>query len=331
MVTELLEGETQPARLNASAIPWHQTAEICAAIADGIAAAHSKGIIHRDLKPENIFLTADGRVKVLDFGLARWSPSHPAQEGVTVSATHTVPGAVMGTVGYMSPEQVRGEKAEPPSDIFSLGCVIYEMVAGQRAFARESAVQTMAAILESNPPPLAESGKPVPQKLDELVKRCLEKQPQQRLQSARELSDCLKDLSRESNVTAGHIPPPARTTRRSTLLWALAAMSLLAAAGGLFWWSQAAKPVESIAVLPFVNASGNSEVEYLSDGITESLINALSRAPPTSRSYVAQCSVSVQGPREGRTSNRPRPPGPSGANRKDGAARRQSVDQHGID
>jgi len=276
-VTELLEGETLRARVKASAVPWRQTVEICAGIAEGIAAAHSKGIIHRDLKPENIFLTADGRVKILDFGLARWKPSHSLQEEETITATATAPGAVMGTVGYMSPEQVRGETAEAPSDIFSLGCVIYEMIAGRRAFARESAVQTMAAILESNPPTLAESGKAVPQDLDQLVTRCLEKKPAQRLQSAQTLSVALKDLLRDSAVSK-RVPSPLRKRRRSAIFGPVAALSMLAA-GGVYWWGNGAKPAESLAVLPFVNASGNPEVEYLSDGITESLINAMSRVP----------------------------------------------------
>ncbi len=138
VVMELLEGETLRDRVGRLAVPWRKAVEIGVAIAEGLAAAHSKGIIHRDLKPENIFLTSDGRVKILDFGLARWKPSTGTKTDPN-APTETKEGTVMGTVGYMSPEQIRGTAAEAPSDIFSLGCVLYEMVTGQRAFAGPTA------------------------------------------------------------------------------------------------------------------------------------------------------------------------------------------------
>src|SRR6266540_1100662 len=133
-VMELLEGETLRSRLSGSELPWREAVEIGAAVADGLAAAHGKGIVHRDLKPENIFLTSDGRVKILDFGLARVKPPASPQDKSSIP-TETEAGTIMGTVGYMSPEQVRGEPADAPSDIFSLGCVLYEMLSGRRAFA----------------------------------------------------------------------------------------------------------------------------------------------------------------------------------------------------
>jgi serine/threonine protein kinase len=146
-VTELLEGETLRERLDSPAALARKTAvEISAAIAEGLAAAHSKGIVHRDLKPENIFLTSDGRVKILDFGLARVIPL--SQEAESSDRTQTIEGMVMGTVGYMSPEQVRGERAAATGDIFAVGCILYEMLSRRRAFARETAAQTMPAILE---------------------------------------------------------------------------------------------------------------------------------------------------------------------------------------
>ena len=160
VVTELLEGEILRTRL-ARPMPWRKAVEIGLALADGLAAAHTKGVVHRDLKPENIFLTSDGRVKILDFGLASYRPA-AAPPAASSVPTQTDAGTVLGTVGYMSPEQVRGERADPPSDIFSLGCVLYEMLSGHRAFARETASQTMAAILEAQPPDLTRSGTEMP-------------------------------------------------------------------------------------------------------------------------------------------------------------------------
>src|SRR5262249_51963200 len=143
------------------------------AIADGLAAAHSKGIVHRDLKPENIFLTEDGRVKILDFGLARSTGISTAEKADAETVTEA--GVILGTVGYMSPEQVRGTPADARSDIFSLGCVLYEMAVGRRAFARETSAQTLAAILEAQPLELATTGKAVPAGLKNVIMHCLEK------------------------------------------------------------------------------------------------------------------------------------------------------------
>lgn len=153
-VAELLEGHTLRSHLQRSPLPWRKAVETGITIADGLAAAHSKGIIHRDLKPENIFLTSDGRVKILDFGLARWTPF--ATSGPAGAPTVTKENMIMGTVGYMSPEQVRDTSADARSDIFSLDCVLYEMVAGRRAFSRETSAQTMAAIVEAQPADIAQ-------------------------------------------------------------------------------------------------------------------------------------------------------------------------------
>ena len=273
-VTELLEGETLRIHLGRGPLAWRQAADIAASIADGLSAAHHKGIIHRDLKPENIFLTGDGHVKILDFGLARWKPANPAHDG-SMAPTETQSGMVMGTVGYMSPEQVRGEAAEAANDLFSLGCVLYEMISGRRAFARQTAVQTMHAILEHQPPPLPELGKPIPQELDTIVSRCLEKDFGRRIQSARDLSVALKDMlssSGNSHLTSA----PSRLRLRTAISIAL---MILMVAAAVFWSGRSGSRLESIAVLPFVNASGNPDMEYLSDGITESLINSLSQLP----------------------------------------------------
>src|SRR5213595_2046447 len=161
-VMELLEGQTLRTRLAKGPIPWRSAVEIGVAIAEGLAAAHAKGITHRDLKPENLFLPSGGSLKILDFGLAQ---IQPLAGGLDETSPHvpraTEAGTVLGTVGYMAPEQVRGQPADARSDIFSLGCVLYEMVTGQRSFARETAVETMTAILHDEPPEVTESGKKV--------------------------------------------------------------------------------------------------------------------------------------------------------------------------
>ncbi len=195
-VMELLEGETLRGRLTRSAFAWREAAEVGAAVAEGLVAAHARGIIHRDLKPGNIFLTTDGQVKILDFGIARVQPKVTAavDSAATTLPAPTTPGTVIGTVGYMSPEQVRGEKAEAPSDIFAFGCVLYEMVTGRRAFARRTAAETIAAILTEDPPAPAATGQDLPPELDRLILRCLEKQPEDRFQSARDPALALKAI-----------------------------------------------------------------------------------------------------------------------------------------
>src|SRR5207247_7708339 len=163
--------------------------EVAAQIADGLAAAHAAGIAHRDLKPENVMVTRDGRAKILDFGLSR------QYAGAPVDATRTLPGTVMGTVGYMSPEQVRGQEADHRSDIFSFGSILYEMLSGRRAFKGDSAVETMSAILKSEPPDLVESNRSLNPAFERIVRHCLEKRPGERFQSARDLAFQLEALS----------------------------------------------------------------------------------------------------------------------------------------
>jgi serine/threonine protein kinase/tetratricopeptide (TPR) repeat protein len=274
-VMELLEGETLRSRLARGALPWRDAAEIGAAIADGLSTAHAKGIVHRDLKPDNIFLTTDGRPKVLDFGLASHALTGPA-DTETVPATRTNPGTVMGTVGYMSPEQVRGQPAGAAADMFSLGCVLYEMVAGRPPFARETAAQTMTAILEQAPAPLSTANTPVPRELDRVIARCLEKHPGARMQSARDLAFTLRNVARGSSV-ANAAPSRSRVGVKAVVA---AALSLLVASSlGVVYYRYHFAATNSIAILPFVNASGNPDMEYLGDGITETLINSLAQAP----------------------------------------------------
>ena len=179
VVMELLEGETLRDRVRRSAFPWRKAVEIGAAVADGLAAAHDKGIVHRDLKPENIFVTKDGLVKILDFGLARMEAlTAPERQGDLPTITlDTKPGAVMGTPAYMSPEQVRGEPADARSDIFSFGCVLYEVVTGNRPFGGKTPADTTAAILKEEPPDVSDTRKVVPPELGCMIRHCLEKRP----------------------------------------------------------------------------------------------------------------------------------------------------------
>ena len=207
-VTELLAGETLRDRLSRSPLPWRKTIELGVALAEGLATAHNKEIIHRDIKPANIFLTADGHVKILDFGLARWQETKSPQDE-TVTLDDTQAGAVMGTAGYMSPEQVRGETAGAPSDIFALGCVLYEAVTGRRAFPGKSAGDTMAAILKDDPPAIADSGRQAPAELERVIDRCLAKNPAQRFHSAHDLAFALRGLL---STTGGKSLPFLRAT-----------------------------------------------------------------------------------------------------------------------
>ncbi len=197
-VMELLDGETLRARLEAGALPARKALEIAAQVARGLAAAHERGIVHRDLKPDNLFLTANGQVKILDFGLARQSSfadSGSQLHAAPTRAPATEPGAVLGTVGYMAPEQVRGEAADSRSDLFSLGVVLYEMLTGHRAFARDSAVETMTAILREDPPDLERLEEKLSPSVVRLVQHCLEKRPGERFQSARDLAFDLQSLA----------------------------------------------------------------------------------------------------------------------------------------
>ena len=211
LVSELLEGETLRERLDRGAIPPRKTVEISSQIAAGLAAAHEKGVVHRDLKPENIFLTKDGRVKILDFGIAKLSPTR-GTDGPTFQMASTEPGMVLGTVGYMSPEQVRGESVDQRSDIFAFGAIIYEMLTGARAFKRASSIETLSAILKEDPADISESHPNVPPQLEKLVRRCLEKDRERRFQTARDLAFNLETLSTFSTPnTLSNIRTPTLT------------------------------------------------------------------------------------------------------------------------
>lgn len=235
VVSELLEGETLREQLNGTALPVRKAIDYALQIASGLAAAHAKGIVHRDLKPENLFVTKDGRVKILDFGLAKLIEPRDRSEVRTDLPTrkqHTDPGTVVGTVGYMSPEQVRGQRVDHRSDIFSLGAVLYEMLSGKRAFRGDSAIETLNAILKEDPPELSQPNSQINSALERVVIHCLEKNPEQRFQSARDVAFALESLN---GVSSGRTMTDAlpltsgRPKTREWLAWIVASVCLLAA------------------------------------------------------------------------------------------------------
>ena len=232
IVTELLEGETLRSRLLSGPLSVRKALDYAIQLAKGLAAAHEKGIVHRDLKPENLFVTKDGRVKILDFGLAKLKPE-TAESGQTDLKTvsgATQPGVVMGTMGYMSPEQVRGKPADKRSDLFAFGTILYEMLSGQRAFRGDTAADTITSILTKEPPDLSQTNKDVHPGLDRIVRHCLEKNPEERFESARDLAFDLEALSGVSSPTGvtGARALPAETVKRRR--WpALALAGLLGA------------------------------------------------------------------------------------------------------
>jgi serine/threonine protein kinase len=220
-VTELLEGETLRDRLTTQgALPVRKAIDIAVQIARGLAAAHDRGIVHRDLKPENIFVRMDGQVKILDFGLARHAAPASSGSGATETAAVTDPGTVMGTIGYMAPEQVRGGAVDARTDLFALGAVIHEMVSGQRAFRRETAAETMTAILREDPSELSTARPDISPALERIVRHCLEKNPAERFQTARDVAFALEAFSGTaiSSTTMATLPKPRRSWRTAAVV-----------------------------------------------------------------------------------------------------------------
>lgn len=265
IVTELLEGEELRAQLTNGAVPVRKAIDYAQQIAAGLAAAHEKGVVHRDLKPENLFVTKDGRVKILDFGLAKLKPlrNTPIGSEVETQKQITNPGTVMGTAAYMSPEQVRGEEVDHRSDLFSFGLILFEMLSGRRAFQRETMAETMTAILKDDLPELSETNAQISPQLEKIVRRCLEKQPERRFQTASDLGFALETLSTLSGPRlerSASSPALAERTVRSRLFgnvwlaWAVAVVFLVAATTALAILSFRQTPTEfpafRLAIVP---------------------------------------------------------------------------------
>src|SRR5215468_1766817 len=247
IATEYIDGQTLRERLNGDRLSPQAALDIATQIAAALTAAHKAGIVHRDIKPENVMLRRDGIVKVLDFGLAKLTEERPAavdSQAPTIAKAHTDPGTVLGTVGYMSPEQVRGQEADHRADIFSFGVILYEMLSGRRAFGGDSTVEVMNAILKEEPPGLGEMNAKISPQLEKIVRRCLEKQPERRFQSASDLGFALEALSAPSGSrletqaalsAATENAGAASVRKRERLAWLVAAVLLLGMLG--FAWA----------------------------------------------------------------------------------------------
>jgi eukaryotic-like serine/threonine-protein kinase len=284
---EFMAGKTLKQRLTAGPIPFDQLLEIAVQIADALDAAHSEGIVHRDLKPANIFITKRGQAKILDFGLAKLTgvqPNGAPAELATLEEHLTSPGTAVGTVAYMSPEQACGEELDQRTDLFSFGAVLYEMATGRMAFSGNTSALIFDSLLHKTPTSPVRVNPELPAELEYIINKALEKDRALRYQSAAEMLADLKRLRRNSSSTAVEVADrKARPSARSRkILWASAAVivvALIALAAFLWRGRSAQKEISSVAVLPFVNTSNDPNTEYLSDGITESLINDLSQVP----------------------------------------------------
>ncbi|HEY3202406.1 MAG TPA: serine/threonine-protein kinase, partial [Thermoanaerobaculia bacterium] len=268
IVTELLEGETLRSRLVGGALSVRKAIDYAVQIAHGLAAAHEKGIVHRDLKPENLFVTKDGRVKILDFGLAKLSP--PPEEGsqVVTMTRQTEPGVLLGTVGYMSPEQARGQALDKRTDIWSLGCVLYEMLVGRPAFAGQTVSDTLAAILDREPDWDSLPGE-TPPAVAAMLRRCLRKDRERRLHDiadARlELEDTIAggvkvESSPRAAASAARLP-----SRGRAIPWGIAAIALLLAAVATWRGERGSAPpparLQRLSIFPLARSARVGEVD----------------------------------------------------------------------
>ncbi len=257
LVSELLDGETLRHRMQDGTIPTRKALDYAVQIANGLAAAHDKGVVHRDLKPENIFVTEESHIKILDFGLAKQNVPGESEKTVTLA---TEPGMVLGTVGYMSPEQVRGESADSRSDIFSFGAILYEMLTGTRAFRGGSSVETLHAILKENPPQILSAEGKISPGTERLMRRCMEKASGERFQSARDLAFAIEALSGSSGTEALAIPAQEKQPfwERNWRLWCAASAGLLLAVAPTLWLRHSAPVVKFLQLTNDSYAKNNS-------------------------------------------------------------------------
>ena len=283
-VTELLEGETLRGKLDTGPIAQKQAIDYALQAAKGLSAAHERGIVHRDLKPENLFVSKDGHLKILDFGLAKKVEAITPEEKTSAATDsgHTEPGTVMGTMGYMSPEQVRGLAVDHRSDLFSLGTILYEMLSGKRAFKRDTASDTIAAILKEDPLELTQSGRNISPALDHIVRHCLEKDRSRRFQSAQDIAFALSEASSPTTVSGVQLASPPAGKKK--VLIALAAAVVVLAVVGILLMRRPQRSggeaggVKRVAVLPFENL-GAPEDDYFADGIADAVRGKLTSVP----------------------------------------------------
>jgi serine/threonine protein kinase/tetratricopeptide (TPR) repeat protein len=277
LVSELLEGETLREQVKRGPAPPKKAIDYALQIAHGLAAAHEKGVVHRDLKPENLFVTRDGRVKILDFGLAKLLHTD-GETQLTKQTLDTQPGAVLGTVGYMAPEQVRGLAADHRADIFAFGAILYELLTGKRAFHRSTFADTMSAILNEDPLPVSQTMPNIPPALERAVQRCLEKSPDQRFQSASDLAFALELSSDVSRVATS---VPASVKSRTPWKWITATgIALILVSGVLLWWNSRASArlteKDTVVLSDFANSTGDP---IFDDTLKQALTAALRQSP----------------------------------------------------
>jgi serine/threonine protein kinase/Flp pilus assembly protein TadD len=280
LTMEFIDGSSLVRLIPKDGMPLDRLLNVAIPLVDAISAAHQTGITHRDLKPANVMVTTDGRVKVLDFGLAKLREPSRAELAVSAIPTEalTGEGRIVGTVAYMSPEQAEGKPVDQRSDLFSLGVVLYEMATGGRPFTGDTSVSVLSSIIKDTPRSVTDLKPALPRELSRIIKRCLAKDPEYRYQSAKDLRNDLRELQQDSDGVERRVSAGSTIRLAATGALVLLAVGLVV---GRLWFTRSSPggPIDSLAVLPFVNVGADPNAEYLSDGVTENLINSLSQLP----------------------------------------------------